>query len=284
MKHGFLVLVSMVLALPAAAADVNFGTLPDGAKSTNVVSEVHAEICRDHLFDPARIKSRLPDGYRLILANEYAKEDPGAAEFIKANPKIAGYAVGSLCFMSVGSFVADGVQMATSGDTPMAFWWVHAVGPRDPRMLGKVNWLQLASWYSRDIAQTDRVVATDPTAQFADLKVTEVEPGLWRMRLVLPGEVVEGEVRGSGERKKRKAPEPGFMSVPFTGKSADHFWIITYFGHHHRSAQGQWQARSTGAEAGTFTDALHIPGESAVFGTVFQDGWSALSAVYGPPK
>ena len=33
---------------------------------------------------------------------------------------------------------------------------------------------------------------------------------------------VLAEVRGSGERIKRKTSGPGFMTVPFTGNSADH--------------------------------------------------------------
>lgn len=178
--------------------------------------------------------------------------------------------------MSVGSFVVDGVRVHSAAPTPMAFWWVHATGPRDPRMQGKVDWLQLASWYSQDITERARVVASDPMARFVDLNVTQSEPGLWRMRMALANEVVNAEVRGSGLRKPRNAPQPGFMSVPFTGDSAGSFWVITYFGHHHQPADGKWHAEGTGV----FSDALAIPDESAVFKTSFQDGWSALSGLY----
>lgn len=271
-------LVILCAGTPAPAAEVAFGVLPAGATSTNVVTDVRAEICRDHLFDPSRIDARLPKDYRLILASEYAKEDPGVADLLKSDAKYSTYAVGSLCFMSVGSFAIDGMSVQSQNPIPMAFWWVHATGPRDPRMQGKVDWLQLASWYPRDVVGRERILATDPTAQFVDLEVKETEQGLWHMHLALPNESIEAEVRGNGKRVRRNSPEPGFMTVPFAGESAGSFWIITYFGHHHQSAQGQW--RATGS--GVFSEAWQIPGEASAFGTIFQDGWSALSGLYRP--
>jgi hypothetical protein len=147
-------------------------------------------------------------------------------------------------------------------------------------MKGKVDWLQLASWYARDVIQRERILATDPMALFVNLSVSQGEPELWRVRLELPDESIEAEVRGSGQRKKRTAPQPGFMSVPFTGKSAGSFWVTTYFGHYHQAAKGQWRAKG----AGVFSDALNIPGEASVFRTSFQDGWSALSGLYRPEQ
>ena len=96
------------------------------------------------------------------------------------------------------------------------------------------------------------------------------------MRMALSSEVINVEVRGSGLRNPRNAPQPGFMSVPFTGDSSGSFWVITYSGHRHQPAEGNWYANGTGV----FSDALNIPGESAVFKTSFQDGWSALSGLY----
>ncbi|MDX1997911.1 MAG: hypothetical protein SF066_09355 [Thermoanaerobaculia bacterium] len=279
MNVRFCVLLALCVGMPASAAEVAFGVLPAGAASTNVVTDVRAEICRDHLFDPSRAEIRLPKDYRLMLASEYAEQDPSVADLLKSDAKYSAYAVvGSLCFMSVGSFVVDGQSTPSQDPIPMAFWWVRAAGPRDPRMQGKVDWLQLASWYSRNVVGRERILATDPTAQFVDLEVKETEPGLWRMHLVLPTESIQAEVRGSGQRTRRNSPEPGFMSVPFAGEGAGSFWVITYFGHHHQSAQGKWQAEG----AGVFSEALRIPGEASVFGTAFQDGWSALSGLYRP--
>lgn len=275
LKHLFF-LTSLAVALPAYGSEITYGNLPTGVISTNEVTDVSAEICRDHLFNPKQIHTRFPKGYRLISAAEYAKEDSSVADLIKVNSKYRAYAVGSLCFMSVGSFTVDGVRVNSAASTPMAFWWVRAAGPRDPRMQGKVEWLQLASWYSQNITDRTRIIASDPMAQFSDLNVTQAEPGLWSMRLVLENEVIEAEVRTNGIRKERNTPQPGFMSVPFTGDNAGSFWVITYFGHHYQSAQGEWHVRGSGA----FSHALSIPGESAAFNTFFQDGWSALSGLY----
>lgn len=72
------------------------------------------------------------------------------------------------------------------------------------------------------------------------------EPQHWRMHLALANEVIDVEVRGSGVRKARNAPQPGFMSVAFCCKAADQFWLITYFGHHHQAATGDWRAKGSG--------------------------------------
>ncbi len=247
-----------------------------GASSTSETTEVSAEICRDHLFDPELLTVSLPKGYRFIRAAYYARDDPAVAELIEANQSLRARAVGSLCFMLVGSFLVDGVRVHSAAPTPMAFWWARAVGPRDSRMQGKVEWLQLASWYSLDVTHRERIVAADSMARFIDLSVAQTGAGVWRMRMTLANEVIEAEARTTGLREKRNAPEPGFMSVPFTGNSAGSFWVITYFGHHHHAAEGTWRASGSGV----FTDALSIPGEAAVFGTFFQNGWSALSGVY----
>jgi hypothetical protein len=58
----------LAFGMPAFAAEVTYGNLPPGALSTNEVSDVSAEICRDHLFDPKLVPARLPTGYRLIAA------------------------------------------------------------------------------------------------------------------------------------------------------------------------------------------------------------------------
>ena len=55
-----LAMLILAFGTVAGAAEVAFGPLPAGAVSTNVVSEVSAEICRDHLFDPSRVKPKLP--------------------------------------------------------------------------------------------------------------------------------------------------------------------------------------------------------------------------------
>jgi len=265
-----------VPVIAAMGADGRYGALPAGMTSVSEVSEVSAEICRDHLFDPAKFTGRMPPGYRLITAGEYAAADPAVAAFLQANPECARYAVGSLCFMSVGKFEVDGTSLLPSGRTPMAFWWVRAEGPRDATMRGKVEWLQLASWYSRDLTDQAKVLATDPTAEFTELGVEETEAGVWRLRLVLPDEVIEARVHCSGELTKRPASAENFMSVPMAGKGVGHFWVITYFGHQHRPARGEWQSRGSGL----FSSAWQIPGEADVFRTGFQSSWSALSGLY----
>ncbi|MFO1250025.1 MAG: hypothetical protein U1E77_02505 [Inhella sp.] len=268
----------LLAAGPVLAAELAFGELPAGAVSTNVTCDVAAELCRDHLFDPALVGVRLPDGVRLVQADEYAKSDPGVADLLKRHSRFARYAVGSLCAMSVGHFVVDGVRVHAPGPTPAAFWWARAEGARDPRMRGKAEWVQLASWYSKSVTDRARIVATDPMAQFIDLEVTPTQPNVWLIRLALPTERIDAEVRGSGQRQRRGASEPAFMSVPFAGVGAGSFWVITYVGHHHQQAVGQWSAQG----AGVFRDAFQIPGEAEVFGTVMQDGWAALSGLYRP--
>ena len=263
----------------APAADVAYGALAPGAISYSEVSGVHAEICRDHLFDPSFARVRLPAGYRLISASTAAQRDPQLASLLKRDDRYRSYVAGSLCFVSAERFVVDGVSVHPKGPTSMAFWWARAereeAGERDVRMLGKTEWVQLASWYARGTDHA-RIIATDPMAQFVELDVTQAARDQWRMRMVLANEVVTATVRVSGERKKRNAPQPGFMTVPFTGDSARFFTVFTYFGHHHRQVEGAWEAKGTGV----FSDALTTPDETNALQMFFQEGWQARGGLY----
>lgn len=263
-----------------AAAGTEYGELARTAISVSELTEVEAEICREHLLDPSGVKVRLPAGYRLTMASELARKNQKLASLIARDARYSSYAIGSLCFMSTGSFVVEGVRAHSPGPTPMAFWWVRVMSTKgtetDPRMKGKRDWLQLASWYSHEGTDRARITATDPMAQFVELVVNRVHNDNWRMRMALASGVIDVEVRVSGPRIKRKAPQPGFMSVLFSGGSADYFTVFTYFGHHHRNAEGTWLATGSGAIA----DALKISGDAETFDTLFQDGWQARSGLY----
>jgi hypothetical protein len=274
------VLGALLLTCTSQAAEVTYGELAPGALSVAEQSDVRCELCRDHLFDPRHASTRLPDGYRLMTAEEYAKDDSTLARWLKRRPRYARFAVGSLCFMSTGSFVVDGVRAHGEGPTPMAFWWARTTTRAglqpDSSMKGRTEWLQLASWYSRVDTDSMRIRTTDPMAQFVDLHVTETAPHAWHMTLALPGERIEADVKGDGVRQPRKSAQPGFMTVPFTGQSADRFTVFTYFGHHHQDATGRWRAKGKGVFAGSFA----IPDEARIFGTFYQDGWQARSGLY----
>lgn len=279
-RLAMLAALGLSVALPAFAADSRYGELKPGAVSQAEMSGVQCELCRDHLFDPATAPARLPDGYRFILASEYAKDDSAVAALVAKDPRYASYAVGSLCFILADTFVVDGVRAHGVGPTPMAFWWAHAepvpgTSP-DPRMQGKLEWLQLGSWYSNKLTDRERILATDPMAEFVDIRVQRRGANEWRLRLPLATELVQAEVRGNGERKKRKSTGPGFMTVPFTAKSANLFTVFTYFGHHHQAASGTWRAKGRGV----FSAAFGLPDEAATFGTFYQDGWQARSGLY----
>jgi hypothetical protein len=224
----------------------------------------------------------LPANYRLLTAREIAREDPGINQLLSdperaaSDDGLAGYAVASLCFISVGNAVVDGIRVHGPGPTPQAFLWARAEGPRDPRMRGKVQWVQLASWYARDVLDRSRILASDPTAEFVELQMERVGPDQWSMQLALPTERVTADVAGSGKRIPRNAPQPGFMSVVLSGESANRFQVFTYFGHHHQESHGKWRADGTGL----FSSALAIPGEQAALGTYMQDGWQARYGLY----
>lgn len=269
-------LALLVGAGMACAARSRFGSLPAGALNTSETHGVAAEICRDHLFNPTFTTARLPDGFRLIPASEAAAADPAVAGLLRANPALGRYALGSLCFLSVGKLIVNGAPVKARYPLPAAFWWASAEGPRHADMRGKTSWVQLGSWYSAVTEDRPAVVASDPMAEFVDLEVSPMGSDQWRLRLALPGEVVTADVTGSGPRVPSRAAQPGFMSVAMSGRAADEFAVFTYFGHHHRPAQGNWRAAGTGV----FTDALAIAGEAATFGTIFQDGWTSRSGLY----
>jgi hypothetical protein len=272
--HGALLLAMTTLA--ARAGEGGYGALPAGWTSVSEISDVSAEICRDHLFDPTAVVGQLPAGFRLVTAAESAQEDPALGRFLQANPRYSGHALGSLCFLSVRKFLVDGERVQSPGRIAMAFWWARVVGTGDARMRGKAQWVQLASWYPRDVADQARILATDPTAAFTDLRVEEITTGNWRVHLALPEEVIDADIQCSGDLVPRRTSAENFMSVPMAGKGKGNFWVITYFGHQHRPARGEWRSQGKGI----FSAAWAIPGEADSFATLFQSRWSALSGLY----
>lgn len=273
------VVVVSALVPDARADGPTYGALAPGALSLSEQSQVKAEICRDHLIVPSNANARLPAGYRLFRAHELAKDDPKLAALIASKPALGDYVMGSLCFMLVGRFEIDGVNaIPESAPSPMAFWWARAerTGQADPRMQGKSEWVQLASWYAVKGTDRDLIRQTDPMAEFVPITVAEMKPGVWRARLEHAGEAVEAAVEVSGEPQKRQSREPGFMTVPSSGENARYFTVFTYFGHHHQAANGAW----TASGGGVFTKAFRIPGEAEVFGTYFQSRWQARAALY----
>jgi len=270
----------LTLGVSASAAwAATYGTLAPGAISTAEQSGVRAELCRDHLVDPAHARMKLPPNYALLSASRLAADDPALAAFLKGHPQYASYFVGSLCFMLSDKFDVDGARAITSGrPAPMAFWWAHAerTGDADPRMRGKAQWVQLASWYPNDGVDRALITKTDPMAQFVELTVTEAKPATWHAKLKLADETVEASIVLSGEPVKRKSAEPGFMTVAFSGEAADTFTVFTYFGHHHQQAQGTWTAKGDGV----FTGAFNIGEEASAFETFAQSRWQARSGLY----
>jgi hypothetical protein len=276
LRHHALLAAITLLSGTAVAIDPRFGDLPDGSLSTSEMGGVSAEICRDHLFDPQAANVALPAGYRLISAAEAANADPSLAALLRRNPRQSGYALGSLCFLSVASFVVDNTAVHSVNPMPIAFWWASAEGPRHASMRGRAGWVQLGSWYPSNAHHRSVILKTDPMARFVDLDVQQTAPNTWNVRLVLAHETVVAEVQSSGQPARSKAAESGYMTVPMSGESADYFSVFTYFGHIHRPAKGTWKATGTGV----FSDALAVPDESSVFKTVFQQGWSSKSGLY----
>lgn len=274
------VLCAGVLAAMPSQAQVAYGPLAQGADSISEMSGVHAEICRDHLLDSARLKMQMPPGYRLATVAELAKGEAQLGQLVARTPSLASQALGSLCFMLAADFIVDGARAHGRSALPMAFWWARIVPSEsptaDPRMQGAVDWVQLASWYSLERSDQRLILRTDPMAQFVDLAVVESAPGQWRMHLSVPEGTIDAEVRVRGPGIRRDAPQPGFMTVLSSGDNANAFTVFTYFGHHHREASGSWRASGRSV----FADSLRIPGEASAFGILFQEGWQARAALY----
>ena len=259
----------------ATAGELLSASFPAGAISTSELSGVQAEICRNHLFDPAGTSVKLPAGYRLLRAEEVAASDATVAALLRANAVPKTHAFGSLCFVSASTFIVDGVRLSPD-PMPLAFWWVAADGPLHATMRGKARWIQIGSWYPRESQRFDSITRTDPMAQFTNITVERIAPDAWRLSLALPSETVHAEVHVTSPGTPSNSTQPGYMSVPMSGDSAGFFSVYAYIGHSHRTARGSWRTTGTG----TFTSSFAIQAPAGSFETVFQEGWTGHSALY----
>lgn len=105
-------------------------------------------------------------------------------------------------------------------------------------------------------------------AQFVDFDVRQTQPGQWHIRIVLPKETVEAEVRLQGQRSKMNRPQPGLAPCLSAGNGAAYFGVYTYFGRYRQAVRGEWRAHGSG----TFTKAFTIPGE----GLAFEAAWKTV--------
>ena len=131
-------------------------------------------------------------------------------------------------------------------------------------------------WFAREGNDQARILKSEPMAHFVDLAVTQVQPTRWQLRLVLPTETVEADVRLEGKRTPMNRPTPAYVTLPYSDAYADYFTVFTFFGHHQQRATGQWRAHGTGV----FSDVLEKLGESLALGTVFEDSWQARYGLY----
>lgn len=276
LRQASAVALAAFTGMAASATEPQAGTQAVDPVSTSLTSGVRAEICRDHLFDPALASARLPTGYKLLPAEEVARSDASLAGLLRQQPQARRHAVGSLCFMSIETFEIDGTPVIGPEPMPVAFWWAAAEGPRHPDMRGKARYDQLGSWYPRGAAHSGRILRTDPMARFVDIEVRQVGPGDWRLSLALPDETVTASVRAGSQSAPSKGGQPGAMSVPMSGESAAYFTVYSHEGHRHRPAEGRWSATGSGI----FAKAFALPGEASTFPTVFQDSWTAKSGLY----
>lgn len=260
----------------AYSADPLLGDLPSGAISTSETRGVSAEICRDHLFDPALTALKLPAGYRLRTAEEVAASDPALATLLETNPSAKGFAVGSLCVMSFDTFVVDDKPLGKPRNMAAAFWWAAAEGPEHPNMRGKHRYVQIGSWYSKDIGYARQIRRTDPMAQFTQVEVQRLTPDSWHVSLRLPAETIEADIHATSPARARGTGGPGFMSVPMSGEGANYFAVYTYAGHRIRDAEGEWRAIGKGV----FAESFAIPKEATALGTIFEEGWVARAGLY----
>lgn len=271
-----LIALAALTCCTAHAVDPRFGELPANPVSTSETRGVIAEICREHVFEPAAAQLTLPKGYRFVLVAEAAPTNPQLAMLLRSRPDHGQYAIGSLCFLAFDTMRVNEASVHSGSYLPTAFWWASVIGPRHADMRGKTDWVQIGSWYSAKAQNRAEIRQADPMAEFVDVEMNQFETDAWRVRLVLPAEVVSAEVRVSGPRKLSKAAQPGYMTVAMSSASANYFSVFTYFGHQHRSAVGIW--RATGR--GLFSRAFSSQDDSPAFGTVFQEGWSSRSGLY----
>lgn len=210
---------------------------------------------------------------QLSTVEQLALKDSALAKMLREHPEYSSYALGTLCFVAAGAFEIDGSPLSLKGPMPMAFWWANGTGPRQTGMRGTSNWVQLGSWYSSAAPDRSRILATDPMAEFVDIRM-ERQAGVWRLSLELADALVRAEVHVVLEGSVHRAP--GQMSVILSGAGSGYYTVYTYHGHVVRPAQGSWQASGRGV----LGRLVELERESPAFRTEFQHEWSARSGLY----
>lgn len=270
---AFYVLPAFAQATTQRTNDDKFGKLPANPVSTWELSGVRGEIAIDHFLDPAVFKERLPQGFRPLTVGEAG---PELAKWVESNPKYSSYYVATLVFSSMETWVVDSTNIGEGGRAPFAAWWIWgtATPPLDKVALGGVS-LQLAAWYP-DSGPNRRKLAPDPTIEFAKVELVNTKPGEWRVRLKFKGGEITAECREAGERTEMKYPLPQYSTIFLGGPDTSKYMIYTYYGHHARAIQADWQF------AGDHPLIRSLSAMKNIYPTrtMLQDGWVARAGMY----
>ncbi len=267
-------------ATTAKTNDDKFGKLPTNPVSTWELSGVRGEIAIEHFLDPALFKERLPKGFRPLTVGDAAQGAPAMTKWLESNSKYSGYYIATLLFSSMETWVVDGTNIGEGGRAPFAAWWIwgSAVSPLDKVALGGVS-LQLAGWYP-DSGANRRKLSPDPTIKFAKVELVNTKPGEWRVRLKFKDGEITAECREVGERTELKYPLPQYSTIFLGGPDTSKYMIYTYYGHHERAIQADWQF----AGNHPLIRALSAMKNIYPARTVLQDGWVARAGMYKVKK
>lgn len=186
------------LALVARDAAAQLPALPDGAQSHWVVGQPH-EIVAYLIFDPATVRSRLPETLRFITVKELATGSVRwATDYLAEHPAHAQWGISFLEIVRTGTFTIDG-RAPNWPEGGAAALWCARVAPSVPTAdLGPGRPFLALEFWMPDSSYVTYMRGKGYSATYGQVKLLQAADGIWRGSVNVPGLSLAAECRPTG--------------------------------------------------------------------------------------
>jgi hypothetical protein len=226
--------------------------IPDGARTRWVVAEPQ-EIVTYVVFDPARVRGRLPRNLRFVTAGELAAGGVAwAKDHVAEHPAHGRWGVSFLEIVRCGTFTIDGRTPQWPGDGAAAMWCARVAASDSSADLGAGLPLLVLEFWVPDRAYVAYMRAKGHYATFGDVRLRESSDGNWMGSVDVEGLSIAAAATPAGPITggSRSAGSQAFF--PPRGSRLLHVVRVAFAGHRVQECRGDatWRIRGRHPLAG----------------------------------
>lgn len=194
-------LLSIVIAITFIHCNAGFTqdlTIPEGSHTKWVINNAE-EIVQYLTFDPASVKSRLPDNLRFITLKELAdKNIDWATDYLSNHPTNSNWGVSFLEIVRMQSFTIDGREPSWPEKGAIALWCARVASSDSIRQLGPGRPLLVLDFWVPDSSYAVYMRNKGHYASYGDIELYQNSDQTWHGSIRTDNFMVDMSCKPSG--------------------------------------------------------------------------------------